>query len=100
MKIAFEPHHPTHYAAVLVQAATPQSLNVRPGEAPPLKELDATQPIDTVIMERDLGSRRLPPAVITFGSIIIFTVLVTRLHDRDKREMAARAAHEASVGKR
>lgn len=100
IKIAFTPRHPTHYAAIQVQAATPQSLIVRPGEAPPLKELDASQPLETIIMERDLGSKRLPPAVITIGSLIIFTVLALRLHDRDKREMAARAEYESTAGKR
>jgi hypothetical protein len=95
-----QPLHPPHYAAIMVQAATPASLNVRPGEAPPIKEVDEAQPMYTIIMERDLGSKRLPPAMITLGSIVIFTVLVWKLHDRDKREMAARAAYEASVGTR
>jgi hypothetical protein len=98
--IFVQPFHPPHYAALMVQAATPASLNVRPGEAPPIKQVDEAQPLYTIIMERDLGSKRLPPAMITLGSIIIFTVLVWRLHDRDKREMEARAAYEASVGKR
>ena len=92
--------HPTHYTVIMVQAATPASLNVRPGEAPPPKEIDQGQPVYTVIMERDLGSERLPPAMITLGSIVIFVALAWRLHDRDKREMAARGAYEASVGKR
>jgi hypothetical protein len=95
-----QPLHPTHYAMIMVQAATPASLNVRPGQAPPPKEIDESQPLYTIIMERDLGSKRLPPAMITLGSIVIFLVLVWRLHDRDKREMAARSAYEASVGKR
>lgn len=45
----------------MVQAATPASLTVRPGEAPPLKAIDPDQPLYTIIMERDLGSKRLPP---------------------------------------
>jgi hypothetical protein len=98
--IFVQPFHPPHYAALMVQAATPASLNVRPGEAPPIKQVDEAQPLYTIIMERDLGSKRLPPAMVTLGSIIIFTVLVWRLHDRDKREMEARAAYEAAVGKR
>lgn len=93
IKIALTPTHPTHYAAVMVQAATPQSLNVRPGEAPPSKVIDPDQPLYTVIMTRDLGSKRVPPANITIGSGIIFFALAWRLHKRDQQEMAARAAY-------
>ena len=93
VKIALTPRHPAHYAAIMVQSATPQSLNVRPGEAPPLKEVDETQPLYTVIMERDLGSKRVPSANITIGSGIIFFTLAWRLHRRDKQEMAVRAAY-------
>lgn len=93
VKIALTPRHPAHYAAVMVQSATPQSLNVRPGEAPPLKQVDETQPLYTVIMERDLGSKRVPSANITIGSGIIFFTLAWRLHRRDKQEMAVRAAY-------
>lgn len=96
VKIALTPRHPPHYAAILVQAATPQSLNVRPGEAPPLKEIDEAQPLYTVIMVRDLGSKRVPPANITIGSGIIFFALAWRLHERDKQETAARAAYAAA----
>ena len=80
--------------------ATPESLNVRPGEAPPPKVIDESQPLYTIIMERDLGSKRLPSAMIKLGSLVAFVVLAWRLHDRDKRELAARSAYEASVGKR
>ena len=93
IKIALTPRHPAHYAAVMVNAATPQSLNVRPGEAPPLKQIDEAQPLYTVIMERDLGSKRVPSANICIGSGIIFFTLAWRLHKRDKQEMAVRAAY-------
>ncbi|MEZ5265005.1 MAG: hypothetical protein R2755_25225 [Acidimicrobiales bacterium] len=77
----------------MVQSATPQSLTVRPGEAPPLKEIDESQPLYTIVMERDLGSKRVPSANITIGSGIIFFALAWRLHKRDKQEMAVRAAY-------
>jgi len=67
-------------------------LNVRPGEAPPTKMIDDEQPLYTIIMIRDLGSKRVPPANITIGSGIIFFALAWRLHRRDKDEAAARAA--------
>jgi hypothetical protein len=93
IKVALTPRHPAHYAAIMVQAATPASLTVRPGEAPPLKEVDPNQPLYTIIMERDLGSKRLPPALVTIGSGIIFFALAHRLHRRDERELANRAAY-------
>lgn len=93
IKIALTPRHPAHYAAIMVQSATPQSLTVRPGEAPPLKEIDESQPLYTIVMERDLGSKRVPSANITIGSGIIFFALAWRLHKRDKQEMAVRAAY-------
>ena len=43
-------------------------------------------------MERDLGSRRLNPALITIGSLLLFAVFATMLHYRDKEAMARRAA--------
>ncbi len=93
IKIAFTPRHPPHYAAIMVQAATPESLNVRPGEAPPTKVIDESQPLYTIIMERDLGSKRVPAASTTIGSGIIFVTLAWRLHRRDQQEMAARNAY-------
>ncbi|MFN0030155.1 MAG: hypothetical protein ACKV2O_23635 [Acidimicrobiales bacterium] len=93
IKIALTPRHPAHYAAVMVQAATPQSLTVRPGEAPPTRAIDQNQPLYTIIMERDLGSKRVPPANIMLGSGVIFGALCWRLHRRDAREAAARAAY-------
>ncbi len=96
IKIALTPRHPAHFAAVMVQAATPQSLTVRPGEAPPTRVIDEDQPLYTIIMERDLGSKRVPPANIMLGSGIIFGALCWRLHRRDAREAEARAAYAAA----
>ncbi len=96
IKIALTPRHPAHYAAVMVQAATPQSLTVRPGEAPPAKAIDLSQPLYTIILERDLGSKRVPPANVTLGSGVIFFTLAWRLHRRDQQEMANRAAYAAA----
>jgi len=96
IKIALTPRHPVHHAAIMVQAATPQSLNVRPGEAPPTKQIDPDQPLYTVLMVRDLGSKRVPPANITIGSGIIFFALAWRLHRRDQQEAEARAAYASA----
>jgi hypothetical protein len=74
--------HPTHYEVVQVQQVIPQTAV--PGHAPPLPEVDPSQPVITVVLVRDLGQARLLPAVmfiISFALFIFFTVL---LHYRDK----------------
>jgi hypothetical protein len=53
------------------------------GQAPPFPEVDPSAEIVSVVMVRDLGSRRLPAALITIGSLIIFIVLCWMLHIRD-----------------
>lgn len=84
---------PPHYVAVQLQAVVPQSA--APGEAPPRPVVDADSPIITVIMERDLGNRRLYPFLTALGSLLLFIVSTTMLHYRDKEAMARRAAAAA-----
>ena len=86
-----QPKHPPHYAVIMVQPADPRTLVSRPGQAPPVKEPDPNQPMETIILVRDLGSVRLPSAMITFGSATIFSALALSLHRRDKRQEANRA---------
>jgi hypothetical protein len=82
--------HPPHYAVVQVQAVQPQEAE--PGQPPPRPVVDPEQPVISVVMERDLGSRRLNPALVTIGSALLFAVFATMLHYRDKESMARRAA--------
>lgn len=88
--------HPPHYAVVQVQAVAPAV--VEPGEAAPTPEADPTQPVVSVIMERDLGEQRLPPALFTLASVILFAVSVSMLNKRDRDAKAARDAAEAEAG--
>lgn len=90
--IFVQPRNPPHYAVVLVQPVEERTLNARPGLAPPVRQVDASQPILSVIMVRDLGSVRLPPAMITLGSLVLFAIFAWMLHTRDKREAANRAS--------
>ena len=95
--------HPTRYAVIQVQQAIktqaietgedcPADTECFPlGETPPKAEADEDQPIVSVIMVRDLGSKRLPPAMITFASLLMFGILCNVLHRRDKEATAARA---------
>jgi hypothetical protein len=82
--------HPPHYAVVQVQQVIPQETEL--GQAPPRPVVDPNQPVISVVMERDLGSRRLNPALITIGSAILFSAFALLLHYRDKESMARRAA--------
>lgn len=82
--------HKPHYAVVQVQPVIEQEA--KPGEAPPRPRADLTKPVTTVVMVRNLGSVRLPPFLLAVSSGIIFLVLVSILHRRDKQIMALRAA--------
>jgi hypothetical protein len=81
--------HPVHYAAVVVQPTV--ELPIETGEAPPLPMLDEQKELTTVLLVRDLGFRRLRPALFTIFSTIIFAILCYQLHVRDKFEMQQRA---------
>jgi hypothetical protein len=80
--------HDEHIAVIQVQAVVKQPNT---GGAPPRPQPDVTKPIVTVVMERDLGSVRQPPIIITAASLVIFGVICYVLHQRDKEIMAARA---------
>jgi hypothetical protein len=72
---------PTHYEVVQVQQVIPQET--LPGHAPPLPQVDPSQPIISIVLVRDLGQARVLPAtmfVIAFALFIFFTML---LHYRD-----------------
>lgn len=86
--------HPPHYAIIQMQQV--KEVDVEFGETPPKPEPDESQPVISVILERDLGDKRLPPVLVTIGSAIIFGVTCNVLHRRDKAVMAARLAAAAS----
>ena len=87
--------HPPHWAIVQVQRAV--VVEVPFGEAPPPAEPDETQPVISVVMERDLGSKRLPPVAIALASAIIFGITCNVLHRRDRAVTEARAAAAAGA---
>lgn len=79
---AFRVDNPTHYAIIQVQPAI--ETQALPGQAPPTPTADPSEPVISVIMVRDLGAKRLPAALTTIGSLIIFLVLCYMLHRREK----------------
>jgi len=84
--------HPIHYAAVMVQPVE-ESVTLT-GEAPAFPVPDADEPVVTVLLTRNLGFKRLRPAIFTIFSAIIFGILANMLHRRDKFEMEQRARAE------
>jgi len=89
IKTIFEPKNPPLYAAITVQKAVIPV--VAPGEAPPPAQIDESAQTVTVILERNLGSRRVVPALFTLANGALFAIFAWSLHTRDKKAMARRA---------
>lgn len=89
IKTTLQLKNPPLYAAITVQKNVPQS--VAPGEAPPPPVVDEDAAIVTVVMERNLGNRRLIPALFTIFTGLIFAVAAWMLHSRDRLAMQTRA---------
>ena len=75
--------HPPNYAVVQMRAVVPRPQI--PGEPPPLAEVDLGSDTLSVVLERDIGDRRLVPGLLTIGSGLIFVSLCLNLHMRDLR---------------
>jgi hypothetical protein len=77
-----------HYAIVQVQQVAPAELV--PGEPPPVPQADPNAPLISVVMVRShpfgglFGSKRVPPALVTLGSLVMLGVIASVLHRRDK----------------
>jgi len=89
--------NPTEYAIVQIQAIDEEALIVEEGQAPRFPVLDQDEPIVSVVMVRELGNLRFPPAMITLGSLFIFTALVYMLHLRDIATMQRVEEFEAEA---
>lgn len=82
--------HPPHHAIVQLQPAIEQEEV--PGQAPPTPEPDPNAEVISVILERDIGQRRVPAAASTIGSGAMFGLLCVMLHKRDQRVAEHRSA--------
>lgn len=80
--------NPPSYAVVQIQAIDEEALIVEEGQAPRFPAVDPDAPIISVVLIRDLGNLRFPPAMVTLGSLLIFTALAWILHARDLEAMA------------
>jgi len=82
--------HDPHYSLVEVAPLVPQ--RTEPGRAPARAVIDTSRPHEYVYMIRDLGAKRVPAAIITISSLIIFLLLCWMLHTRDRRVEENRSA--------
>jgi hypothetical protein len=74
--------HPPHYAVVQVQAVV--EVEEVPGEPPPPALADPEAQTISVVMQRDLGSNRLPSMAFTLVAGLFFALSCSALHRRDK----------------
>ncbi len=88
VKSALTFEHPPRYAIIQVQPVVEQEA--QPGQAPPSPEADEDAPVVSVIMSRDLGDVRMPGAVLTIVSGLLFLTTLVMLHQRDLRGAQAR----------
>ena len=83
--------NPPHYAIVELKPAIDPGEPV-PGEAVAPPEADENAQTISAVLERDIGQRRMPAALITIGSGSIFGLLCVMLHKRDQRVIEHRSA--------
>jgi hypothetical protein len=74
-------HQPTY---VIIRVQPVVATTTLAGAATTLPAQDVTQPLYSVVLERNVGSLRLPPVYIGFASFIIFGLSIEYLHHRDK----------------
>lgn len=74
--------NPAHY--VVIQVQTAEAAFVPEGNAPLSPTPDPDEPVVSVIMVRDQGTRRLPPAGLTVMFGVLFAVTCAQLHRRDR----------------
>lgn len=88
--------NPATYAAVTVQKNV--AVEIAPGEAPPPAQVDDEASTVTVMLERNLGNRRVIPALFSLFTGTLFFVFCWMLHTRDRRATAMREAWSPAGG--
>lgn len=88
--------HKPHYVLVEIAPVVPQRNE--PGRAPARAVIDTSRPHEYVYMIRDLGSKRVPAAIITISSLVILLLLCWLLHTRDQRVRENRSAKALPAG--
>lgn len=84
----FDIFHAAHYLAVEVRPVLHQEKVE--GQPAPKPAPDPSKDTATVVMVRNLGSKRVNPGVATIASALLFGLVCYQLHVRDKEAMAKR----------
>jgi hypothetical protein len=84
--------HDAHFTVVQVQPNKNAGVQVAAGQTPPAPEPDESKPVVTILLERDLGTRRLPPFLVFVSSTTIFVITALAMHRRDRLAARLRAA--------
>ena len=79
---------PANHVVITVQKTAPKLNEEDLAEEP---QPDQSAPPQTLVLVRDRGSLRFPPAMFTIFWLIVFAVTTWSLHQRDKEIMAKRA---------
>lgn len=83
---------------VLAEVAPLEELRLEPGRAPVQPQIDQERQRQYVHMVRDQGSRRVPSAMLTIGSGIVFLASCWMLHRRDRIVAENRRAELVPAG--
>lgn len=86
--------HEPRYAAVQICPVDTEALEVPTGDPIPEPRCLEGEPTQTVVLLRDLGSLRQPPAVVLGASIVLFVLSLLGLHWRERDQQREREAAE------
>jgi hypothetical protein len=89
--------HEPKFAVVDICAADREAAVVPFGEPPPEPVCDEEQEINTLVLELDLGSVRVPPFVAFLASSVLFGLCLLSLHWRERDLQAQAAALQAEA---
>lgn len=87
--LSFFRHRPL-FAVLGVQSA--KKVEPLPGAAPPPPKPDPSKPVKFVILEKDLGSLRRPPFIMSMAFGILFFLSLFVMHTTERAEQKAKAA--------
>ncbi len=92
----FNVFHEARYLIVQVQKVLP--VTTVPGQPVAKPTPDPSAPPLSVVLLRDLGAKRLYPAVFTISCGILFGLVCYQLHVRDQEAAARRLAESSDTG--
>jgi len=90
--------HVPLYATAEICPVDTEALDVPLGDPIPEPQCQAGEPTQTVVLLRDLGSLRQPPAVVLGAAIILFVLSLLGLHWRERDQQREREVAEAGEG--